>query len=79
MEKLTEINTFSTISFTFSPDKGFNGAFLNLAFNHCMEGHMKLFQVKSGVPKLPGCYNSLYSHHFLVSTGVPDLDQLIGK
>jgi len=35
-------------------------------------------KVKSRLPPIAGCYPSIYTHHLLVSTGVPDLDQLLG-
>jgi len=35
-------------------------------------------KVKSRVDPIAGCFPSLYTHHLLTSTGVPDLDQLVG-
>lgn len=35
-------------------------------------------KVKGSEGGLPGCYPSLYTHHLLTSTGIPDLDNIIG-
>jgi len=35
-------------------------------------------KVKSKLPDIPGTYPSLYTSHLLVSSGVPDLDTLLG-